>query len=516
MLKFSTKHNLYYWAGSFESRQLPKEAGFTWHKKGKVWITRSPYIAYLLHSHADNEATMKLTHIDDNVLSSMSKGYGISVPAKNGHSYLPFQCSGIDHIHKQFILGRNSVLLADEQGLGKTVQAIGVANIMDFKKLLVICPATLRLNWAREIEKWHLHNDRIKPILTGKDIPQSGDTVITSYNLAGEIKDMVRPDLVIVDESHYLKNYTSQRTKLILGDYRVKWQGIIGRAPTLFLTGTPEPNGKPTELYTLIKRCAPHIIDNMGYWQFVKRFCNWFDDGHDIQIKGAKNHEELYTRLRGSGFMIRRLKEEVLKDLPPKRHQMIVFPASGAARKVLKKEKAFNSNEIMKHGVPIGSALPEIRKEMGLAKLPECVGYISDLLEGGVDKLVVFAYHVEVNQLLEKKLKKYRPVRITGSTPMKKRQQYVDAFQEQPEVRVMIGNLQAAGTGITLTAAHDVVFVESSWVPGENDQCADRVHRIGQNERVVLHHLVVEGSIDSHILGTAANKQSDITRTLDD
>jgi len=322
-------------------------------------------------------------------------------------------------------------------------------------------------------------------------------------------------DGVLVHNCHNIKNADTQRTKLILGSGK-EWRGLVDKTPSIFLTGTPVPNGRPSEMWPIIYRCAPEIIDYAKYWTFVDRFCLVQDDGQGgVLIRGAKRQAELYARLRGSGFMIRRLKEDVLKDLPPKQYKMVVFPADSETKKILHKESAFSADEIIKHGAPVGSALPEYRREMGIAKVPQAVEYIKDMLDGGVEKVVVFAHHVEVIGLLREALEDFGVVVITGATSATARQAACDQFQTNPTRRVFIGNILAAGVGVTLTAAQDVVLVESSWVPGENDQAIDRLHRIGQIGSVLAHILVVEGSLDAKILGSAAHKAGDVGKILD-
>ena len=316
---------------------------------------------------------------------------------------------------------------------------------------------------------------------------------------------------VLVHNCHYLKEGSTKRTKLILGTSNKKF-GIIDKAPTIFLSGTPAPNGRPTEMWPILFRTAPAIINYMKLWPFTQRYCNFYDDGYSLRITGAKRAGELNIRLRGSGFMTRRLKSEVLKDLPPKRYALIVFPASGEAAAVIEREREFSAQEIIDQGVPVGDALPQLRREMGVAKIPQALEYITNLL-AGTQKLVVFCHHVEVAQTLHQKLAAYNPVMIIGATAPTARQAAVDRFQEDSNCRVFIGN-SAAQEGITLTKAHDVVLVEGSWVPGENDQRVDRLHRIGQTERVMVHILVVEGSLDAKILGSAAFKQKDINAIL--
>ncbi len=425
------------------------------------------------------------------------------------------ELSGEEEVYDVTVEGPYHNFLANKvvvHNCGKSAQSLTIAKQLGFKRLLVICPASLRLNWLREIAMWH--GGPAMAVLDGKAKLYSDASVVISYNLVGMVK--TQPfDFIIIDESHNCRNADTQRTKLILGSNKTD-RGLVDKTPSIFLTGTPVPNGRPSEMWPIIYRCAPEIIDYMKYWTFVDRFCLVQDDGQGgVLIRGAKRQAELYARLRGSGFMIRRLKADVLKDLPPKQYKMVVFPADSETKKILHKESAFSADEIIKHGVPVGSALPEYRREMGIAKVPQAVEYIRDMLDSGVEKVVVFAHHVEVIGLLREALQDYGVEVITGATSATARQQACDSFQKDPARRVFIGNILAAGVGVTLTAAQDVVLVESSWVPGENDQAIDRLHRIGQIGSVLAHILVVEGSLDAKILGSAAHKAGDVGKILD-
>ena len=507
-------NSLFVWKGRFEDRFIPKKAGFKWVEK--QWSTPSPYVAYLLIKGADDKAKAQLKRVDDAVFLSERKEETLvirDIPVPDGLALMPFQVAGIDNLVRQMESGRKAVGLFDEQGLGKTVQAIGVANVLGYKRLLVICPASLRLNWVVELNKWHFHNNEAVAILSGRDKVVPDKSCVVSYDLSERVKDY-EPDLVIVDEVHFVKNASTKRSKLVLGSARGKWKGFVSKAPSIFLSGTPIPNGKPNEIHPVLFKSAPEIIDYMNYWTFLDHFCtvSRYDDME--KITGAKNKPELFARLRGSGFMTRRLKKDVLKDLPDKQYKMILLQENSAIRKVLEKEKDFSAEDIMKHGVPVGTALPKIRREMGEAKLPLAVNYIKDVLDGGVEKVVVFAHHTSVNEGLFEALKAYNPVIITGKVSAVNRQERVVAFQNDPAVRVFIGNIQAAGTGLTLTASSDVIFVESSWVPGENEQASDRCHRIGQKGNVMIHSLVVVGSIDATIMGAAATKAVDSKHIL--
>ncbi len=553
MLTYNKKHKLFIWKGSFADRHIPFEAGFQWHEKARAWITADRYVAfrlcqatpYLSGWECSEEVWIELTPIIDSIRSSRASEEGNFQPsAPLGQTYLPFQKAGIEHMVNQLLFYRDYVMCADEQGLGKTIEAIGVANFFGYKKLLVICPALARLNWKIELEKWHIGNPGVNVILKGTDIHKRRYTNVVSYDLASISKLAIdfmgedcRPDMIIVDEAHYLKNRSTIRSKVVLGtpegwinvknrpsgDLEVSRKvkqlakpGLASGAPVIFLTGTPVPN-RPSEFWNILRWTAPDIINHWNQFQFEFRFVEKIYGNYDEVVKTKpKRSKELSIRLRGSGYMLRRLKKDVLKDLPPKRYKMVIFPPTGKTAKILVKENNFSAEEIINHGVPVGSGLPAIRREMGLAKVLQSVEYIKNLLEEAPhNKFVIFAHHIEVILEMEERLAVFSPVVIRGATSPKKRQEAIEKFQNDQETRLLIGQITAAGVAITLTRAHDVVFVESSWVPGKNSQCMDRCHRIGQTERVLVHYLVVAESLCAKILGSAAFKEKDIKEVVD-
>ena len=506
-LLYSEKYKLFVWRGAYEERDAPRQAGFEWSGTGKCWYATSKYVAYrLLRFQPQLDSASRALLLPLRTLLADSHARDPVLPPVDG--LYPFQAAGVETLVERFARdGRGAVLLADDPGLGKTPQAAVAARRLGARRLLVICPASLRLNWVRELRKWA--GVEAFPYLTGSEPPPRGASVVTSYNLAGGVSKFDF-DFVVVDESHNIKNPEAKRSQLILGE-----DGFVEEAPMLLLTGTPLPNGRPNELYYILSRAAPDVIDGLSYWAFINRYCNFVDNeiGGPV-ITGAKNTEELYLRLRGSGFMVRRRKAEVLSDLPPKRFKMVAFYPTGELKKVLEKEKPFSAAEILRHGIPVGSGLPEIRREMGVAKIPSAVDYVAGMLEGGVEKVAVFAHHREVVAGLVKGLKGFGVVYIDGAVSATRRQEAVDRFQTRPEIRVFVGN-EAAEEGITLTAAQDVVSVEPEWVPGKEIQRVDRLHRIGQTGPVLAHILVVEGSLDAHIIGKALDKQKDIERIME-
>ncbi len=507
VLKYSASSNLFGLMNAFSVRNEARKARFEWDDRG-FWKTSSVFRALRFAHFAEGPAATILNPYLQSIEESKAVNSILPIPAPEGLEYMPFQKAGIVYASRH-----QNCLIGDEPGLGKTIQALGVANYLGLSRLLIICPAGLRLNWAREIEKWHLYNPGLDVCLTRPRSALKDRTIITSYDLCNNLAfSPGRFDLVIVDEGHYIKNPEARRTKAVLGT-RGK-PGLIDAAPRkLVLTGTPVPN-RVNEIYPIVRKLAPETIDHMNYRAFLNYYAVVVQGQFGQSIVGVRNEDELYMRLR-AGFMVRRLKKDVLQDLPEKQYKMVVFPADGGAAKVLRRESGFSASEIIRHGAPVGSVLPEIRREMGIAKAPHVVRYVRDMLDDGVAKIVIYAHHRDVIEILTRGLEQYGPVVITGQTAAALRQAYVDRFQNNPFTRVFIGNIIAAGTGITLTASSDIVFAEASWVPGENEQAEDRIHRIGQIRNVLIHYLVVEGSLDAAILRAAARKRSNIRKILD-
>lgn len=425
----------------------------------------------------------------------------------------PFQEVGI-----KFLANRRSALLADEQGLGKTIQAALAVKELKARKVLVVCPAGLKLNWKRELEKWLGGEHKIQ-VLSGRldKVQQATDIVIVNYDLlVGELMlaQLLKLSFAvgIFDEAHYMKTRSARRTKAVF----LKG-GLASRCVyKWFLTGTPVLN-RPVELYPMLKACAPEVLDPfLSFEQFARRYCGGHFDGFQFIAKGATNIAELNVALT-KNFMLRRLKKDVLKELPDKMYQIIDVEAKDAkTKKLVEKEFNWSKQDVayQKDLATGGAELALLRHELAREKIPAAIAHIKDLLEEN-EKVVVFAYHKDVIHSLMEGLAEFRPARITGDTLAANRQRSVDAFQTDPKIRVFIGQIQAAGTGITLTAASTVVFVETSWVPGEIAQAEDRCHRIGQKDSVLVQFLVFSGTFEEHQLRTVVDKKLTIEKIVD-
>lgn len=424
----------------------------------------------------------------------------------------PFQKDGVE-----FLINRKYALLADEQGLGKTAQAIYGAKTIDADHALVICPASVKYNWQKEIELWDpaasIH------ILKNTKVPDDikATYLIVNYDLIHRpavAKYLLTRgyDLIICDEAHYIKNSRSKRSKMVLAK-----SGLADKAGRVWLlTGTPVLN-RPVELFPMLRRFMPDRLGKFkDYMTFTKRYCAGYQGKFGWDVRGASNIQELAGYL--DGFMLRRLKKDVMKDLPDKTFQKIVFDApSKTCEKRLKEEReAFNSQygETAKDGL-LG-AIATIRREIGEAKVPMAIEHIKNLLEEK-DKLVIFAYHRSVIAALQKELSEYHPVVLAGGLSAEQKQKAVDDFVTRNSKRVFIGQIEAAGVGIDglQRVADTVVFVELSWVPGQIKQAIDRCHRIGQANKVLVQFLAMKGGIDEDIFASIESKTKVIKRLVD-
>jgi SWI/SNF-related matrix-associated actin-dependent regulator 1 of chromatin subfamily A len=536
-LYFSEINQKWLWVGDYESRFLPKHAGFKWcpvpYEKG--WYTDDPRVAEKLKKFISLEDIDKLEQqlnkINDKLQESQATNADIEIPAPEGLQYMPFQKAGIN-----FALKRTNTLIADEMGLGKTIQAIGYINANpDFKKILIVCPASLKLNWKYELEKWLINKLTIS-IANVKDFDPTSQILIVNYASLKKYHEILTSHyfwLTILDEAHYVKNHKAQRTKFLFGAPR---QGIkkIKTKKIIALTGTPILN-KPQEIWTIAHFLAPDIFSNWRY--FHTKFCGMYDGryGHEFDI-GNADLEGLQEKLRCS-IMVRREKKDVLKELPDKLRQLIIIDDDKIAseeRKQLaafkkkieeekqelqRKQKADKGNNeyaraIARLDEPLVkfSELARIRHFTGLAKVNYCVEHIKEMLEQ-IEKVIVFAHHKDVIQALKNSLQEYKPVIFTGDNNLKEKETAIYEFQNGNS-RVFIGSIKAAGVGITLTASSSVVFCELDWTPANITQAEDRAHRIGQKDCVIVYHIVVDGTIDAKLAKMLVKKQQIIDSVI--
>ena len=477
--------------------------------------------------------------------ASRAEDSDIFIPAPDGLEYMPFQRAGIDFGSK-----RNNVLIADEMGLGKTIQALGIINIDEsIKNVIIVCPASLKLNWKRECKKWLVRDNGVSIIPNGDEwlMPQFVDTkiVIINYELLKKHEARIRRikwDLIVVDEAHYLKNPKAQRTKAILGSG--KKIPCIDSRRFIALTGTPIPN-RPIEIFPILNRISPETFPS--YWAFGKKYCGGKTGfAGKMDFTGSSNLEDLQRLLRGSGSMVRRRKMDVLTELPDKVRQVIEIPPMADMRRMLNEQTRIwtlhedtigqlKARKLMaevnedveefrdvarelRDGITVGFAeMSKIRAQIALLKAPYVNQHVADVLNE-TNKVIIMCHHRKLLDAMMAALIKSGVECVTvhgGIVNKDKRQEAVDRFQNDPNVRVFIGTIKAAGVGLTLTASSTVIFAEQDWTPGYMDQAEDRAHRIGQKDSVLVQHLVMEDSLDSTMLKRVVSKASDIESALD-
>ncbi|EQD44566.1 helicase domain-containing protein, partial [mine drainage metagenome] len=315
------------------------------------------------------------------------------------------------------------------------------------------------------------------------------------------------------DEAHFLKN-KSQRTKAI--------HEIADQIPRRhLLTGTPITS-RPADLIEPLRVLG--LLDSLGGWRtYVTRYCHGVQGRHGWEIDGASNTGELAEKLRGIG-MVRRLKSDVLADLPPKIRSARVIDLDSADRRAITATEtelrallahAPTPAEAAQHRRDAIAILGRLRHAVGVAKVPAIVEAAIEVLDEG-RKVVIMAHHRDVLDGIESALREagHRFVRIDGETPAQARDAAVQSFQTDPDVRVFLGSITAAGVGITLTAASDVVIAEQDWTPATLDQAEDRLHRIGQAECVTALHILAAGTIDEAIAALVERKRVVIDSVL--
>jgi SNF2 family DNA or RNA helicase len=425
------------------------------------------------------------------------------------HTLYTYQQEGISLLHDIVTTSPDrAAILADPPGAGKTPQAIGLSNVLNCQRLLIVCPASLRLNWARELEKWSTTSFTTQVILNGQtEIQDDTQVIIISYHLAvslaQEIFTKQHFDLLICDESHALKNPSSNAARAVLVTL---WNRCRYR---LLITGTPVPNGRAHEAWTTFSRCSQ---EEFGDWKKYKdTYCIERDTHWGKKYVASKNLPML--REKAKHFLIRRPKELIVGQLPKlvRRRQYCEIPMFDSLDDI---DEIIDAVE---KGLPLESEhITTVRKNLGLCKLPFVIERIQEVLEED-EQVVVFVHHREVYTQIEEFLTKEKitHVGINGLTPAEVRQISVDRFQKK-EVRVFLASLKAANTGITLTSAHRMIMGEFDWVPSTNEQAEGRIHRLTQDEICQVDYIVASKSLDEKVLNIVQKKQKDIDKVMGD
>ena len=426
----------------------------------------------------------------------------------------PHQVEGI-----AFLLGRRRALLADDMGLGKTRQSIiAMVEAEPEGPYLVICPASIKRNWAREIE---IVFPDVEPAIIGPaPLPSTNHNgwVIINYEILGKnLEQLLAFDWkgVVFDEAHYLKNYQSQRSK-----NGAKLVESIENDPIVHaLTGTPMTS-RPRDLFPLLQ-ILNHPLGK-SFYSFAKRYCEAYQGDFGLVADGASNIEELTVQLHG--VMLRRTKDEVL-DLPPKvrtwmdveLHPYAIQHYNRLVQEFLSKfetpeaiaglpeslglsseqsEELDESIDTTDLGTGMGR-ITQVRRAIAFVKCRHTIKFVENALEQG-EKVIIFTSFINTMQRFQKHFKD-RAVYVSGAVPVNERLDRVDRFQNDDNIRLFVANMHIAGVGINLTAARQVVFNDLDWVPANHWQAEDRAYRIGQTGTVNVTYMIANGTVDSFV-----------------
>ncbi|MCK9369496.1 DEAD/DEAH box helicase [Candidatus Dojkabacteria bacterium] len=415
-------------------------------------------------------------------------------------------------------------ILADGMGSGKTAQSIAYLVHNKIPKTLVICPASVKFAWESEINKWSKLKPlvidgkfwNIKSISSGIELLSEHDVIIINYDLLNKFKKLLlvaRFDCLVVDEYHMIKNSRSIRaklTKLI----------SLSIPKIILLSGTPMLN-RPIELFNGL-----NILDSKtwnSWWKFSIRYCNGHRDRFGWNTSGASNLDELKERI--SPYFLRRTKQEILTELPPKNFidipillspeiQKTYNTAENNLAKFLKDIKNKSDDEVKRSlSAEKLVKLNELRQITTSGKLETAKELIDQIIDNG-EKVVVFSVY---NSPLEQLNAHYgsKSVLVTGKTASELRGSMVQEFQTNPNIQIFLGGTRAAGIGITLTAASNVIFLDFDWVPAMMEQAMDRIHRIGQEaESINIYQIYAKDTIDDYMRNLLSEKQTIVDKLI--
>ncbi len=454
---------------------------------------------------------------------------------KASKDLMTFQNESVDIIEER----NGCVLLADDPGLGKSAQSLSwTQRRPELRPVIIVCPAFLKLNWEEEVKLW-VTNPKIQVIdgryHTGRHI-KNPDFIIVNYDILSNEYDSyidketdkkkwhefkftgwvdyligLKPRVVIVDEVHAIKNETFRTWSTLK---------LIKSAPHKLLISATAFENRPYELYNALNALRPDIFKNK--FMFGKRYCGAKQNNFGWEFKGASNTKELHNILT-QHVMIRRKKKDVLKDLPPITRRL--FPVALSNEKEYRKAedgflewlKAKKDGDKRAKKAAKAEALTRINALEKLAyrgKLTASIEWIDSFLESG-EKLVVFAQNVSVVGMLLRRFKDVA-VKIDGSMSTKQKQEAKNQFQENPAVRLLIGNIKAAGVGWTFTAASNMALIQYPWSASQLTQVEGRIHRIGQtSDRVTIWYLVAHGTIEGDKLKLINEKQKMLEAVMD-
>lgn len=447
---------------SFNERMILKGKGFRWDPAAKVWHTVNPIIVQDLP--LGESALQEIRRGEKREELSRATDLNVSLRGPSGYEYRPYQKVGI-----AFGIHRKGLLIADQRGLGKTIQAIGILNNIPWRSALIISPAKLRKNWRKELDRW---------------LVVDGEIHQTSWD--GLHKIDRRYDIIIADEGHYARNMKSKRGKAFLS---------LECDRMIVLTGTPR-NNKTIDLFPILHKIRPDLFPS--WYKFAVDYCDGKQSRFGFVADGSSREEELNQLLRRE-CMVRRFLRDVEKEIPDLTREIIVLDSKSSGKYL----DLITADSITK-GINIPfSEMAKIRRETIDEKIPTILERISEQEEG--EPLVVFAWHRDIIDQIADRFPEMRPVKVYGGMSDKAAQESVDAFQSGRS-DLIIGNILAMGEGHTLTRANQMVVAEWSWTYRDIEQMEGRINRVTQNRKTFVEYYVLDKSIEARMLELCVEK----------
>lgn len=440
----------------------------------------------------------------------------------NGATLRDYQVKGIEFLEH----ANGRALLADEQGLGKTIQALALIKLhrKELLPAIIVAPTSVKLQWHHEIlEKCGTEGFLTQVIQSGKELAAPGfDIYVTTYDLIKNercfefVKDNIK--LVIIDECQRIKNHLSERAKAI--------QKICKNVEHIVpMSGTPIKN-HAGEYFTVLNLIAPRLFPH--YATFIERECDSYHNGWGYKVGGLRNPEAFHEKTKD--FILRRTKDEVLKDLPALSRKFFhceldrrLNKAYGEALQELE-DLYYNDDEddAFTRNSNILAIMTKMRQVTGIGKVMQAVDFVTEFIESNDRKIVVFAHHhVAINMLLEN-LNKYLSendhppcLNLHSGLNGDDRQRMVEKFKDDSKCRVMIASTLAAGEGLNLQFCADAVMLERQWNPANEEQAEGRFHRFGQQNAVSITYMIASETIDEYFTELVESKRAIVASTMD-
>lgn len=461
--------------------------------------------------------TLECGHvITEQALSANNK---LEIVSSDGRKLMPYQLDGV-----KFAEDANArCLIADEQGLGKTVQAAALMklHLEDLTPAVVVTKTTIKLQWLYEMMRW-TGSKRVQAIQSSKEVAIPGfDIIITTYDLlkTPEVFNMVDVKCLVLDECQAIKNHLSGRAKAVqelVKKHNI--EHIIG------LSGTPIKNNAG-EYFTILNLLDPRRFPQ--YQRYLDQYCDFYNNGWGNKVGGLRDPEKFHQATKD--IIIRRTKDEVLKDLPELTRNF--YHAELDSRMNKDYANALKELDDLMYNDELDAAeantakiviMTKMRKITGIGKVDTCVDFVTDFLLSSTDKkIVIFAHHAAVVGLLELKLNKWmeeggfaKVLNLTSSLSGDDRTRLVQQFKDGPS-RVMIASTLAAGEGLNLQFCSDAIMLERQWNPANEEQAEARFHRFGQLNAVSITYMIASETIDEYFTELVEQKRAIVASTLD-